>query len=638
MKHVIIGTAGHVDHGKTTLIKALTGTDPDRLKEEQERGMTIDLGFARLILPDGTRAGIVDVPGHEKFIKNMLAGAGGVDVALLVIAADESVMPQTSEHVDILRLLDVKQGVIALTKIDTVEEEWISAVEEDIRKRLKGTFLEAAPIVRVDSLRGVGTAELRKALMSAASRITPRDPTVPFRLPIDRVFTRPGHGTVVTGTLLAGTLRTGDTVEILPQQKVSRIRGLQMHGEKCSEAHPGSRVAVNLAGVDVEEVTRGSVLAPTGVFPPTQIIDAELSMLPGAARPLANRARVRLHIGTDEVIGRVQVLGAEQILPGESGFVQFRAENIFAAARGDLCIVRTYSPMQTIAGGLVLDTHPGRHRRMDPAVTEALRARRRGGAADLVSTVLGTKPYGCACAEIVQQLAVSEKEVETALLQLQQDGTVQPLGRDRYILTTHIAAVLARAHQLVESFHRNHPLKPGIPREELRVSLGRGVDQKAFNALLAAWTAAGALRVEGPHVALPNFEITLSPKQQALLHRVAAVYEAAGLHAPLADDVCRAVGAPPDAVLAMLRIGAARGEFIPLDEGLWYHHTAATRARGILEDLGKDGREISVGEFRDATGTSRKYAVPLLEYFDSVGITRRRGDNRVLTERENRDG
>jgi len=630
MKHVIIGTAGHVDHGKTTLIKALTGTDTDRLKEEQERGMTIDLGFAALTLPDGTLAGIVDVPGHERFLKNMLAGAGGVDVALLVIAADESVMPQTVEHLDILRLLDVKNGVVALTKCDTVDEEWLQIVEEDVRGHLKDTFLANAPILRIDSLRGKGLPALKKALLSAVSRAEARNAAAPFRLPVDRVFTRPGFGTVVTGTLIAGTLRVGDAVEILPRQIQTRVRGLQSHSKKQEAVEAGMRVAVNLAGVETEALERGALLVPPGTLAPTQIFDATLRLLPTAPKPLANRTRVRLYHGTAEILGRVVILGADEIEPGETGYAQFRAEHPFACARGDRFVVRTYSPMITIGGGVVLDPAPGRHRRRDPAVIETLAAKERGTPDTLLATYLQAAPFGSSRKEAARSLGLSEADAATAAQTLLERGEVIALDGDRLIHQAALATATDRALNALFAYHSANPLRPGMSKEELRGVLGRGVEPRAFATLLSRWQAEGRIVVDAATVRRADFTVQLNPRQQALLDRIARVYQDAGFNAPAIDEVSREVSAPPDAVTAMLRVGQDQGVFARIGEGLYYHRETLARARKLVEDHIRQHGSITVSQFRDLTGSSRKYALPVLEYFDSIRFTRRIGDERVL--------
>jgi selenocysteine-specific elongation factor len=632
MKHVIIGTAGHVDHGKTTLIQALTGTNPDRLKEEQERGMTIDIGFAALKLPDGTVAGIVDVPGHERFLKNMLAGASGVDVVLLVIAADESVMPQTVEHLDILRLLDVRNGVVALTKCDMVDAEWVEAVEEDVRAHLKNTFLAAAPILRVSAVTGKGIDALKKALLSAVSRSDERNTLLPFRLPVDRVFMRPGFGTVVTGTLVSGTMRIGDAVEIVPQKITTRIRGLQVHGQKVQEAFAGSRVAVNVAGVETEAIERGAQLAPPGSITPTHVMDAVMRMLPNASKPLKDRARVRIHIGTAEVLGRVRFLDdKEELEPGGSAYVQFRGELDFACARGDRFVVRSYSPMQTIAGGIVLDTQPARHRKNHAETLTALEAKERGMPEDVLETVLQRFPVGLLRKDIPAQSGLTPAEAETALQMLLRQNRAALLAGDRVFQSTTLQAVTDRALTLLESYHQQFPLRAGMPKEELRSSLGRDMDNRAYASLLAYWQEQNQVRVETATVRKAEFQVALNERQQALLARIEDIYKEWGIANPTLEDVVREVKAPPDAVNALLRVGVDRGYFARLADGVYYHSDTIVELQRIVRDYIAQNGSITVAAFRDLTNSNRKYSLQVLEYFDSIRFTRRAGDERTLS-------
>ncbi len=630
MKHVIIGTAGHVDHGKTTLIKALTGIDTDRLKEEQARGMTIDLGFASLVLADGTVAGIVDVPGHERFLKNMLAGAAGVDVVLMVVAADEGVMPQTVEHLDILTLLDVKHGVIALTKCDVVEPDWLRMVEEDVRTRLAGTFLAAAPIVRLDSVRGTGVAELKRALLSAASRAEPKNARAPFRLPIDRVFTRPGFGTVVTGTLVAGTLRVGDSVEVQPQGIAGRVRGLHCYGKAEQQAEAGMRAAANLAGIEREVLDRGAVLAAPGVLRPTVLFDAVLRLLPAAERDLRHRQRVRLHIGTAEVIGRLHVLEGERVPPGGRAYVQFRSEAPVACARGDRFVVRTYSPMATIGGGIVLDPSAARHRPGDAAVLERLAARERGTPEDLVEAWLCSAPFGAAQADGVAATGLDEGAFREGLSALVDRGDALVLGGGRAVYRPVLAALSERARGALAAYHETSPLKPGMPKEELRAALGRGCEAREFAALLRRWENEGLLVVEANVVRLAEFVVQLNPRQQALYDRVCTAIREAGFQPPSLVDLATQVRAPQEAVSAMLRVGLDRGELVRVSEAIVFHRDTIEETKRLVGEYVAQHGELPTAAFRDLTGSSRKYAVPMLEYLDDIRFTRRQGDARVL--------
>lgn len=632
MKHVIIGTAGHVDHGKTTLIQALTGTNPDRLKEEQERGMTIDIGFASLRLPEGTIAGIVDVPGHERFLKNMLAGASGVDVVLLVIAADESVMPQTREHLDILRLLDVKNGVVALTKCDMVDRDWIETVEEDVRATLKGTFLENAPIIHVAAVRNKGIEALKKALLSAVSRAEARNASLPFRLPVDRVFTRPGFGTVVTGTLAAGTIHIGDAVEIAPQGITSRVRGLQVHGAKCTEAFAGMRVAVNIAGVETEAIERGSQIASPGTLKSAITFDAVLQLLP-SAKPLRDRSRVRVHIGTAEVIGRVRILDEREALEaGSRAFVQFRSEAVLACARGDRFVVRSYSPMVTIGGGTVLDVEPPRHRKGNRDSLQALEARERGTPEDVVEGILQRFAFGLTKKELPGIATLPQEEADSVVQGLCEGKKAYLLSGERVIHAAQLQRATDRAFTALERYHQQYPLRSGMPKEELRGVLGRDCDPRAYGALVKHWETTREIVVEGSTVRKTDFQIQLNERQQTLLGRIRQYYQSVGIATPTMEEVSRMVQAPPDAIIALLRVGTERGDFIRVGEGVYYDQTTLDHLKSVVTKIVQEQGKITVGELRDATASNRKFALQLLEYLDSVRFTRRVGDERILFE------
>ncbi|MBI2844517.1 MAG: selenocysteine-specific translation elongation factor [Armatimonadetes bacterium] len=625
-QHIIIGTAGHVDHGKTTLIKALTGTDTDRLKEEKERGMTIDLGFASLTLPGGRKVGIVDVPGHERFLKNMLAGATGIDLALMVVAADEGVMPQTQEHLEILELLEARNGLVALTKCDVVDEEWLGLVEEDVRKALKGTFLADAPVVRVSGVTGAGVNELAEALAKLVEEAEERSSSGPFRLPVDRVFTLTGFGTVVTGTLVSGTVRVGDPVVILPQEIQSRARQIQVHGEKADEARAGTRVAMNLAGVEVADLERGSVIVPPGYLRPSRRIDIFIRMLPSAPKPLKHRVRVRLHTGTAEHIGRVTVLGSADIPPGGRGYVQFSSETPVVAARGDRFIVRSYSPMRTIGGGTVLDPTPERHRSGDSRVIEALETRRNGEPKDLLEEIMLKSPGPVAIRDAAARAGLPEKEAREHFEELLKNAGAFALEGDRVIHPAVMAALTGRIVTALEDHHASNPLRSGMPREDLRTAATRGLDQRAFGALLAEMERLGQLIASDNMVRLPGHEARLSEKERKVAETIEESFIKAGLNAPSSEqNIDTAVGTSD-----IFQYLVETGKLVKIAEGMYLHREAVEQAEAALRKHLKEGGRITVSAFRDLIGSSRKYVVPLLEYFDSKRITRRVGDERIL--------
>ena len=627
-KHLMVGTAGHVDHGKTALIKAMTGINTDRLKEEQERGLTIDLGFASLRLPSGREVGIVDVPGHERFLKNMLAGASGVDIALLVVAADEGVMPQTREHLEILELLENAQGVVALTKCDTAEEEWIEVVEEDLREALEHTFLASAKIVRASGVTGEGVDELVKEIDRLAETTEPRSIEGPFRLPIDRVFTMTGFGTVVTGTLVSGTLKVGDPARVLPQGIDSRVRQLQVHGKKQDEVHAGSRTAVNLVGVDVSDLERGNVLLPPGYLQPTSVVDTSVSVVAESPRPLRNRTRIRLHVGTAEVIGRATVLGGEEIAPGGKGFVQLRLERPVVAARGDRFVLRFYSPMRVLGGGMILDPAAKKHRRSDEAVVKRLERKLAGDPVDMVQDALSLHETGLVRQELARITGLMEREVEAALAELVDDERVLQVS-GRYLDKSVFEALAGRAESALGSYHKTHPMRPGMPKEELRAKLGPKMDQRGFQALLAEMSSGGKATVSEAAVRLPGHKPTLSEAQQQLADSVEDEYRKAGVNPPLASEIESKHGAQSREITALL---VDRGDLVKVTPELSFHREAIEGAEKALREYLEANGQMTVSQFRDAIGSSRKYVVPLLEYFDARKVTRRAGDLRTLVK------
>ena len=631
MKHAIIGTAGHVDHGKTTLIQALTGTNTDRLKEEQERGMTIDIGFAALKLPDGTIAGIVDVPGHERFLKNMLAGVTGVDVVLLVIAADEGIMPQTTEHLDILKLLDIKNGVIALTKIDMVDKEWTDTIEEDVREQLKDSFLAKSPIIRVSAATGKGVEALKKTLMSAVSRAEARNASLPYRMPIDRVFTRPGFGAVVTGTLVAGSIRVGDPIEISPQKIITRVRGIQVHGKKLTEAEAGCRVALNLAGVEVDSIQRGAQLAAPGMIVPTTTFDATLRLLPTIERPLKDRERVRIHIGTAEVIGRVRLLeDGGELAGGKSAFVQFRGETEFACQRTDKFVLRTYSPMKTIGGGEILDTSPERHRKGDSKSIGLLQAKERGAPEDLVLTILLKSPLGIFRKEALPQLGLTPEIATVTIQSLIETKQIVGLTTDRLIHPTLLSALSERVRGFLEPYHTQFPLRSGMPKEELRSALGREMEPRAFSPLLHYWEREGVFVSEASTVRMESFKVTLNERQQTMLDSIEEIYIASGIASPSIAIVSREIRTSQDAILSLLKVSTERGDFVRVTDGVYYHSSTIATLKSLVSSHLSSNKSITVGDFRDLTQSNRQLSLQVLEYFDLIKFTRRVGNDRTL--------
>lgn len=628
MKNIIIGTAGHVDHGKTTLIRALTGIDTDRLKEEKERGMTIDLGFASLALPNGTSAGIVDVPGHERFVKNMLAGAGGVDVALLVIAADESVMPQTVEHLEILDLLEVKRGVVALTKSDLVDADWIEIVKDDVAKALAGTFLADSPMIPVSSTTGDGMPDLIAALQDACESVEERDASGPFRLPVDRVFTLTGFGTIVTGTLVAGTVKVGDPIELLPSGLKSRVRQLQVHGTKVESASAGTRVAINLAGLEVAELGRGDICAAPGTLKASSLFDLRLTLLGDAAKPLKNRARIRLHVGTAELIGRMILLDRDELQPGDQAYAQFRSETKAAAARGDRFVIRSYSPMNTIGGGVIIDPVARKHRRFDSAVLSALETSSKGAPEELVEQALRQSPTGINAAELSKASGVGD--LRGLLDSLKSSGKVIELSGGRLIHAHALSQHAARIRETLDQFHARNPLRPAMPKEELRMTAAKAFDSRSFAVLLTYLEEGGEIATSGTAASLPGREVRLTPEQESASEKIISELRKAGYNVPSPDEFLKTSGVPSATAKEILDLLVHQGDVVKVAEDIYLHRSTVEQAeRMIREHISKNGK-ITVSEFRDLVGTTRKYALPILEYFDSKHVTRRVGDERIL--------
>jgi selenocysteine-specific elongation factor len=630
-QHFIIGTAGHVDHGKTSLIRALTGAETDRLREEQERGMSIDLGFADFTLPSGRHAGVIDVPGHERFLKNMLAGAGGIDLVILVIAADEGVMPQTREHLDILSILQTRKGVIALTKADMVDEEWLELVQEDVRSALKGTFLADAPLVPVSSTTGAGIPELKQVLDRLADEVPTRTIVGPWRLPIDRVFTIRGFGRVATGTLIAGVARVGDRVEILPRKTETRIRNLQVHGAGVAFAEAGTRVAMNLAGLEVEDVERGDVAASPGVYTPTIALDARLDVLESCPREVKNRSRVRVYLGTAEVLARLNLLDAEVLEPGDSGLVQLRLESPTIAAKGDRYVLRFYSPMETIGGGSIVDPAPVRHRRFDAGVLANLAVKERGTPDELVAEAVqrsGLTPI--APPALALQLGMPAEEVRTHLESLKQRGELVALEGETVLHRHRLDAAEHQVASTLAEYHAAQPLRTGMSREELRSRLSRQMEPKSFTMVLGRLEAEGRVIAEGGRVRLADHAPRYTPEQQAIVEALESGLLKDPFNAPFYEDLRAAASLPPKPAQEIWDALIDNGVVVRISADVFLHRQAVDQAIERVRAYLKEHGQMTAAQFRDMLGTSRKYAVPLMEYLDAQRVTRRLGDVREL--------
>ncbi|HCG03407.1 MAG TPA: selenocysteine-specific translation elongation factor [Chloroflexi bacterium] len=617
----VIGTAGHIDHGKSTLVRRLTGIDPDRLAEEKRRGMTIDLGFAWVCLKSG-EVSIVDVPGHERFIKNMLAGAAGIDVALLVVAADEGVMPQTREHLDILELLAVQQGVVAISKSDLVDEDWLDLVTDEIRGLLAGTRLADSEIVRVSATNGRGVAELLEALDAAVLRAPDRgDDGAPF-LPIDRVFTVAGFGTVVTGTLHGGSLISGQMVEVLPSGGRARIRSMESHGRTVPTGSPGDRVALNLAGIEHGGITRGDVVSPPSRIRPTRKFDARARVLESSSQPLHHGAEVMLHVGAAERTARVSVLAGGRIDPGKEEWVQVRIRDAVVAVPGQRFILRLPSPARTMAGGEVVDIAP-RHRRSDATAMVRLGRMLSGSTEDLVLAALAA-PKPRTLSDITLTLGRSESLIQESLKSLTDRRDIVRVG-DWFVSWDAWVALGERVRTVAETFHRNFPLRPGIPREEVRSKTGWGPGP--WQAALPALVSAGFVRTEGTTVALPTFQSMIG--QEGVARAVLDALRSRPYAPPTRKELELASGATPDLFAALSR----QERIVRLDDDIYLDRDVFDEmVDGTLSQIRESGA-ITVSELRDRFGSSRRYALAFLELLDARGITRRDGDRRVLGSR-----
>ena len=636
MHSLIVGTAGHIDHGKSALVRALTGIDPDRLPEEKRRGITIDLGFADLELED-LRIGFVDVPGHERFVKNMLAGAHGIDLLALVIAADEGVMPQTREHFDICRLLGVSNGLVVITKTDLVDEEMLALVEDDAQELIAGSFLENAPLVSVSSRTGAGMDQLKSRLVEMGRRVPPRSKDFTTRLPIDRAFSMKGFGAVVTGTLISGKIREGDELELLPLRVNVRVRGLQVHNKSVQEAHAGQRTAVNLAGIDTAQIERGMVLAPAGRLRPTQIVDAWIDVLPGAPRAVRSRSRVRFHIGATEVLGRVRVLEGSQIEPGGGGLVQLRLEAPVVALHGDRFILRSYSPAETIAGGVIVDPFATKHRgrEMDHALQLLRLLMHDEGAAKFEGFVRAAGVRGMRLADVASSTGWTNEVLAAVASEVQQRGSVIEIG-GLHIASDSFDRLSAAVRAELERHHKREPLARGMLRETLREKVFTHSAPELFSGVLARLEAEGKVVAEKDIVRSSSHSVGLSDQDVALSKRIEEIYLTAGVEAPSLDNaMAKANVTAPQRAQArkLLQLLLDDRKLVRIQGEMFMHskviHDLKTKLQTYASQHEPD-RLIDVPAFKDLAGVSRKYAIPLLEYFDREQITRRAGDKRLI--------
>ena len=639
MKHIILGTAGHVDHGKTALVKALTGVDTDRLKEEKERGITIELGFASLPLKSGDTLGVVDVPGHEKFVKNMVAGATGIDLVLLVIAADEGVMPQTVEHLDICTLLGIRNGIIALTKIDLVDADWLALVQDDVRQFLQTTFLDGAPIVPVSVVSGRGIAELRDAIEATALRIGERADSGLFRIPVDRVFTMKGFGSVVTGTLVSGSVRVGDAVEVLPQRIQAKVRGIQVHNEPQERAEAGQRTAINLQGIERAALSRGDVVAHPGVFEPSERLDVHLEYLKGAGRVLKNRALVRFHTGTSEIMARVILLDREDLKPGERVYGQLLLEEPVVAMGRDRFVLRSYSPIRTVGGGEILDPDAVKQKKARESHAAQLETLRTGTEAERAALILGRAGVrGITSSRLAVRTGIPLADLERVLQGMAEKKAVLRIDREETRIVSFPAYQRLKEDLLKEIglYHERFPLKEGVPKEELRTTAGQEIESRIYNMALKELEHEKKIVADREHVRLAAHRVDLKGDLGDLGGRIETIYRDAQLAPPSVKEVLEQVGGKKAETLSVLGVLLNEGILVKVTEEIYYHKEPLDKLREDYTAALLKAGKATPATFKDLTGLSRKYIIPLMEYFDATKLTIRVGDHRTLRERQQR--
>ena len=626
MKNIIVGTAGHIDHGKTTLIKALTGRNTDRWEEEQRRGITIDLGFTYFDLKNGDRVGIIDVPGHEKFINNMVAGVVGMDLVLLVVAADEGIMPQTREHMDILGLLGIKKSILVINKCDLVDEEWLELVEEEIQEELEGTFLEGAPVVKVSAATGQGLDELTDTIQQLMSdEVVAKDTQTIPRLPIDRAFTLSGFGTIITGTLISGTITREDVLEMYPIGKECKIRNIQVHGQNQDKCYAGQRVAINLSNVKKKEIRRGCVLAPKNSMKNTDLLDVKLKVLEDSMRILTNHERLHLYTGTSEILCRAVLLDKEQIGPGEEGLVQLRLEEEIAVKRGDRFVVRFYSPMETIGGGIVLEPNPVRKKRFDAQAIEELKKKESGSLGDVME--LQIKEHGdtmITLAELAKVMAHSVDELKEYLEELEESGTifVFPMKKDTYLW--HRDSEFAVRQKIEEKYHSEHPYRYGMKKAEIHNTFLKKIKPNIFDAYIERMTGENVYGRREEYLSLPGYEV---PKDAMYLQTeklIEDTFEKAGYDFVRFSEID--FGKIPrqtaeDVVLMMID----EGKVLRINEEMFTMKHLMDEAKEKIQNHLKEENLITIAQVRDMFSTSRKSAKPILEYMDSIKVTKKTG-------------
>lgn len=629
MKNIIIGTAGHIDHGKTTLIKALTGRNTDRWEEEQRRGITIDLGFTYFDLKNGDRVGIIDVPGHERFINNMVAGVAGMDLVMLVVAADEGIMPQTREHMDILGQLGIEKSILVLNKCDLVEEDWLELVEEEIKEELEGTFLEGAPIVEVSAATGQGIPELIEVIERlSAEEVEEKDiHTIP-RLPIDRVFSLSGFGTIITGTLLAGTITKEDSLQIYPLGKECKIRSIQVHGQDVERCYAGQRVAMNLSNVKKSELSRGCVLAPPNNMKNTTLLDVKMNIIPSSMRVLTNNTRLHLFTGTSEILCRASLLDCEEIGPGESGYVQLRLEEEIALRRGDRFVVRFYSPMETIGGGVVLEPNPKKKKRFDAAAIDELKRKESGSSEDVIE--MHVKSHGETMVtetELAKLTALSLEEVREDVSSLESQGIVRVFRMKKDTYVWHAAHETQMRQQLVEklrTYHETYPYRYGMKKAEVHMTFMKKIKLNVFDMYMELLSEEEAVNRYEEFLQLPGFAVRKDETYQTVRRTAEKTFETAQFDFVRFSEI--SFGTIPRAVVEdILLLLIDENVVVKITEDIYTLRSVIEKAKEVIQNRLKENPLITIAEVRDLLGTSRKSAKPILEYMDSIKVTKKNG-------------
>jgi len=633
LKQIILGTAGHIDHGKTSLIKAVTGIDTDRLKEEKERGITIELGFASMDLPSGQHIGVVDVPGHEKFVKNMVAGATGIDLVAMVIAADEGVMPQTREHMEICSLLGVQHGLVVLTKSDLVEEEWLELVKDDIEDFVRGTFLEDAPIIPVSSVTGEGVQEFAGALDELSTQVPSRSSSGLFRLPVDRVFIMKGFGTVITGTLASGSVKIGDSVMIYPSEITSKVRGVQVHNQSVERADAGVRTAINFQGLEKASINRGEVVSTPGALKPSYMVDVSLHYLNSNKKPIKSRTRVRFHTGTSEILGNLILLDRDELQPNENTMAQIRLDTPIAVVKDDRYVIRSYSPVRTIGGGQILNPIPPKHKRFRKEIIEGLNRLTEMEPADVITFHVDASSYkGVTVSDLCLMTNLSEKQLDNTLKDLLSKRSLLLVDKENraFIHKNSFDHLTQNTREVLSSYHQDNPLKAGMPKEELRSKLPRQLNTRLFTLVLNGMIKEKEVVQTEDMVRLASHSVSLGQDQADIKQKIIDTYRENGLEPPYFRDLNKKLNLNSDRAKDMLNLLINEGQIIKTKDDLYFHVDAVEALKKKVIDFFENHEDMATPQFKEIAKVSRKYLIPLIEYFDTTNFTIRVGDVRKL--------